>query len=351
VSVNPQAKDEPRVNEESRRARIWRILRPIVLLVVAFLVARIIIGIVGAIDWPAVWAAMGLLTVPAVVLLLLALACRQMFNAVPLTRFVPGLSLARSVKNDLTAFLIGTVAPPPSDVVLRVSMFRSWGIDPVEGMAGVTLNMLVFYVVRFAAPALGLLLLAFEEVEAGRVWLAVASVIIAIAILVALVSISRGDRLATVIGYSAGRVAARFRSDVDPGAWAEAVVDFRGRVGDRVKTGVAPSLLSLFAMVLSDSVILLITLRTVGVDSQGLPANVIIGAFLLAYPLTLFPMAGLGILDAVLVAAWTATAGIEFEAQIVAALIIWRVVSLLVPIALGAVALLAWRRSAWHASV
>jgi hypothetical protein len=328
----------------SRRARIWRVARPLLLLGVAFLAARIIIGIVGAIDWSAVWTSLGLLTVPAVVLLLVVLAGRQSLNAVPLTRFVPGLSLARSIQNDVTAFLIGTVAPPPSDVVLRVSMFRSWGIDPVEGMAGVTLNMLVFYVVRFAAPALGLLLLIFEDVEAGQVWLALASAAIAVAILIALISISRGDRLATLIGYSAGRVAARFREDVEPQRWADAVVEFRAKVGDRVKTGIAPSLFALLAMVLSDSVILLVALRTVGVDAQALPVTLVIGAFLLAYPLTLFPLAGLGILDAVLVAAWTQSAGSEFEAQIVAGLIIWRVVSLLVPIGLGAVALLAWRR-------
>jgi uncharacterized membrane protein YbhN (UPF0104 family) len=335
---------EPGGKEATRGASIWRVARPLLLLAVAFLAARIIIGIVGKIDWSAVRASVGLLTLPAVILLLLVLGCRQAFNAVPLTRFVPGLSLPRSVQNDVTAFLIGTVAPPPSDVVLRVSMFRSWGIDPVEGMAGVTLNMMVFYVVRFAAPAVGLLFLVFEEIEAGQVWLAIASGVVAVAILVALISISRGDRLATLIGYSAGRVAARFRSDVEPELWAAAVVDFRARVGDRVKTGVAPSLLALLAMVLSDSVILLLALRTVGVQAQALPVTLVIGAFLLAYPLTLFPLAGLGILDAVLVAAWTQAAGIEFEAQIVAALIIWRVVSLLVPIAMGAVALLAWRR-------
>lgn len=220
--------EEPRESTlPTRRARTWRIARPVLLLAVAFLAARIIIGIVGAIDWSAVWEALLLLTVPAVGLLLLALACRQLFNAVPLTLFVPGPSLPRSVQNDVTAFLIGTVAPPPSDVVLRVSMFRSWGIDPVEGMAGVTLNMLVFYVVRFAAPAIGLLVLVFEEIEAGQVWLAVGSAVVALAILLALIFISRGDRLANLIGYSAGRVAAHSgpmssRSGGPPPSWSSA---------------------------------------------------------------------------------------------------------------------------------
>ena len=54
---------------------------------------------------------------------------------------------------------------------------------------------------------------------------------------------------------------------------------------------------------------------------------------------------GLGILDALLVAAWTQVAGIEYEARIVAGLIVWRVFSLLVPMLLGVVALSWWRRS------
>ena len=337
--------EEPRESTlPTRRARTWRIARPVLLLAVAFLAARIIIGIVGAIDWSAVWEALLLLTVPAVGLLLLALACRQLFNAVPLTLFVPGLSLPRSVQNDVTAFLIGTVAPPPSDVVLRVSMFRSWGIDPVEGMAGVTLNMLVFYVVRFAAPAIGLLVLVFEEIEAGQVWLAVGSAVVAVAILLALVSISRGDRLANLIGYSAGRVAARFRSDVEPQRWAAAVVEFRAKVGDRVKTGVAPVAARPHrdgpqrrgdpARRAADR----------GGDRRSASVTVVVGCVLARVPADAVPPRWAGGVDAVLVAAWTQRAGLEFESQIVAALIIWRAVSLLVPIGLGAVALIAWRR-------
>jgi hypothetical protein len=61
-----------------------------------------------------------------------------------LSQFVEGLGLRRSVQNDLAANLLGTVSPPPGDVVIRVAMFGSWGVSALEGMAGVTLNMLTF---------------------------------------------------------------------------------------------------------------------------------------------------------------------------------------------------------------
>jgi hypothetical protein len=224
-------------------------------------------------------------------------------------------------------------------------MFRSWGIDPLEGMAGVTLNTLTFYVVRFSAPALGLVLFAFIEAEAGHTWAAVGSAAIAVVILVALVSLSRGDRLASIIGLTAGRVASRFRHEVEPEAWSSAVVEFRGRVGDRVRTGITPSLMALLCMVLAESLLLITALRLVGVDSAAVPTVFVLSTFLLAYPLTLFPLMGLGILDAVLVAAWTQVAGVDYEARIVAGLIVWRVFSLLVPILLGVIAVAWWRRA------
>jgi uncharacterized membrane protein YbhN (UPF0104 family) len=112
-----------------------------------------------------------------------------------------------------------------------------------------------------------------------------------------------------------------------------------------VRTGVTPSLLALAAMVLAESLLLITSLRLVGVPSDAVATVLVLSTFLVAYPLTLFPLMGLGVLDAVLVAAWTQVAGLEYESQIVAGLIVWRVYSLMVPILLGAIAVTWWRRT------
>ena len=54
---------------------------------------------------------------------------------------------------------------------------------------------------------------------------------------------------------------------------------------------------------------------------------------------------GLGILDAVLLAAFVNVGGIEIEPELVAALVVWRVVTILGPITLGAAAMALWRHS------
>jgi uncharacterized membrane protein YbhN (UPF0104 family) len=99
-------------------------------------------------------------------------------------------------------------------------------------------------------------------------------------------------------------------------------------------------------MVLSDSAILLLALRSVGIGAEQLSVIDVIGAFLIAYPLTLMPLAGLGILDAALLAAYTEIAGLPWEAEIVAALVVWRTITILGPLALGALTVVWWRRGA-----
>ena len=325
------------------RKRLTRLLRPVLLIVVSLLAGRIVIGLIGSVDWSQVAAALGRLTWVSVPLLIALLLVRQGFNAVPLARFVPGLGWWRSAQNDVTANLIGTVAPPPGDVVIRVSMFRSWGINPVDGMAGVTLNSLTFYVIRFAVPSLGLVVLVGEELAAGRVWLAAGSLLIAALIVVALVLVSRGERLAFLVGRTAGRVAARLREETDPDQWAESVLDFRERMSTRLTKGLPTSLLALTAMVIADGLVLLTALRAVGVADEYLPFVWVLGAFLIAYPLTAMPLAGLGLLDAALVVAYVEVAGADLESQIIAGFIVWRVVTLGGPLLLGLTALAWWK--------
>jgi uncharacterized membrane protein YbhN (UPF0104 family) len=75
-----------------------------------------------------------------------------------------------------------------------------------------------------------------------------------------------------------------------------------------------------------------------------LPLLFIVGTFCTAYPLTVMPLFGLGVLDATLLSAFTEAAGLDAEPSIVAALAIWRTVTLLGTLALGALVTLNCRR-------
>jgi hypothetical protein len=327
-----------------RRSRWWvLVLRPLLFLAVSFLVARVLVSLVGSVDWQQVVTALGRLEWAQAPVLLVLLLVRQAFNSVPLAVFVPGLGFWRGFQNDLTANLLGTVAPPPGDVVVRVSMFRSWGIPAVDGMPGVTLNSLAFYVIRFSMPILGVLVLIPEDLSGAQAWSAVVSLVVAAAIVATLVLVARGERFAQLLGRRAALVAARFREGVDAESWAVAVADFRARMSVRLVRGLPPSLAALAAMVVTDGLIVLLSLRLVGVGASLLPTAVVLGSFFVAYPLTALPLAGLGVLDAALVVAYTETAGPAAEPEIVAALVVWRVVTLIGTLLLGALTFGWWR--------
>lgn len=333
VELNPDAGDR----------KSW--IRPLGLLLFSLVCGWIIVGLIGQVDWGAVWDALSRLAWWQLPLLVAVLLVRQVLNALPLALFIQGLGLYRAVINDLAAHLLAVVAPPPSDLVMRVGMFRSWGIEPARAIAGATMNAVAFYVNRFAAPIVGFALFAVLEARWDHVWLALGSGLIAVTIVVVVYLIIRAESFATALGRRAGRLGQRVRSSIDPEQWAEATAEFRGHMVDKFRRGFPRSLLGLTVMVLVDALMLAMAIRFVGVEAGEVALLIIVATYFVAYPLTLFPLMGLGILDAVLLAAYVNVGGLEIEPELVAALVVWRVVTILGPITLGAGALALWRRS------
>lgn len=319
-------------------------LRPLVIVAIVLVCGWLATTFLGAIDWSSVRAALTRLTAWQVLVLLLVLLVRQTLNALPLALFIRGLSATRALLNDLVASLTAVVAPPPGDLVARVAMFRAWGIDPVRGLAGATMNMVVFYVNRFAAPLIGLPVLAVLGSGASGVAGALVSITIAVVLTVVVSLAVRREQYAARLGRSAANIVRRVRSSVDPEAWVRSSTGFQQHIVADYRRAFPRSLLALSAMVLADACILLLAIRFVGVPAEAVPAYEVIGIFFLAYPLTLPPMMGLGIYDVVLLGAFMEVGGDALEPELVAALTVWRAVTILGPVALGGVVALVWRR-------
>lgn len=338
---------EPSLPPENQLIPWWkkRLAKSALLLVLSLVVGYIVVGIVGAIDWSAVAVAFGKLDFRFLVLLLALLCVRQVLNALPIAQFTPGLGVKRAVSNDLAANLVATVAPPPGDVVLRVAMFQSWKINPLDGMAGVSLNMIVFYAARFIAPLLGVILIAFDGVERHQLIAGLGSGLLAIGILVGLVLVMRSKSLAYWMGQSAGAAARMVKRSLDTSSWGESVVAFRGRMSKAFERGLFPAFSAMIGTIFVDALILFLALRAVGVGAEQLSWLDIFGTFLIVFPLTIMPLFGFGVLDAALVGAFTTIAGLAYEPTIVAGVIVWRVITLGGPLILGTGSLLRWRRA------
>lgn len=323
-----------------RRAWITRF----VLLVVAVLSAVTVVRLVGRVDWDAAWDALTHLSWWHSIVLLVVVLVRQILLAMPLKFFIRGVTFYRATINDLGATLMSLIAPPPSDVALRVAMFKSWGVSPAKGLAGTVMNTLTFFIARFSAPLIGFILLLVVGESPSLRWIELLSIAIAVTILVTVLMVVRSDRLARTVGTRAGLIVRRFRRTVDPDRWADACQNFRADIAERFHRGFPLAVLSQVGMIVVDLAALTLCLRFVGISADEVGLVWIAIAFLFAFPFTVFPLWGIGIVDALVLAALVEAGGLEVEAAAVAGLIVWRVFTVGLPVLLGAVAVAVWRR-------
>jgi len=320
-------------------------VRRVILLGLAVAVAVAVARILGAIAWGQVWDALGQLSWWHPLVLVLLLLLRQVLNASPLAFYIQGISLYRATLNDLGASTMAAGAPPPGDIALRVAMFTSWGVNASRAMAGAVMNSLTFFVVRFGAPLPGFVLLVLAGQRPGLRLLDVLSLLVSAAILGGILLTVRTRTWAGALGHGAARVVRRVRPTVQPAAWARTCEAFRDDIAATFDTGFPRAVLATCAMVATDLLVLTLCLRFVGVSAQEVTVLQVALAFLFAYPLTLFPMQGAGVMDAVVLAALVEAAGAGVVEPAVAALVIWRVFTIAGPFMLGLGAVYTWRRS------
>jgi putative heme transporter len=328
-----------------RRRNVRRVVIMLAKIVIAAVACNFLLTFIRGVDWEQIAAAVSRLTATQIAALLVLVAVRQTDNAAPMALFISGLGLRHAVTGDLSAILVSTVAPPPTDTALRFSMFRSWNIDVAHGAVGVSLNTVTYYAVRFAAPVLGfLLLLAAEGYDATYATVAVFSGLVAVAITVTLVLVVRSDRFAAGIGRLGGRIGHRFRpAQVDPEHWADVMVQFRSTAAHTLRTRWAWAMLTMLGLLVVDAVFLTATMRFMGIPGSELTFAEILAGYLCAYPLTALPFAGIGVLDLALIALYT-DRGATDEPTIVAALLVWRLATVVLPLLLGLAAYAQWRR-------
>ncbi|MGJ3402266.1 lysylphosphatidylglycerol synthase domain-containing protein [Glutamicibacter sp. Je.9.36] len=305
-----------------------------------------IVRMMRSMDWESVGGALGQLSWWHLLILLAVLVARQVANAAPLSYYIEGISLYRATINDLAATMLTAFAPPPSDMALRVAMFSSWGISTPVAIAGTTMNALTFFIVRFAAPLFGFALVLATGRALGFRWLDAISLLIAAVLIAVVLVITRSDTAAKALGESCGRFACRFKRSISPASWGQKCLDFQRELSTRFSYAFPRSVAVSFVMVFLDGLLLLLAIRFVGLDSGALSMMDIAVAFLFAFPLTAFPMSGMGVVDVAISVACIEAAGTDaVQEPVLAALIIWRVFNVAGPLLLGVAASAMWKRT------
>jgi putative heme transporter len=267
---------------------------------------------------------------------------------------LPGLSFRQAALESHTSTAVGNLLPGGQAVALGVTyrFYSSYGFGRSEIMLSLLVQGVWNNFVKLGMPVVALGLLVVTRRAAGELApvALVGVAVLAVALTGFALSLSSEQRawriggglaaLAALVRRLAGRVARP--------PWSEAAVRFRALaislLGPRWHWLTAATLVSHLSLFL----VLLLALRHVGVADSQVSWVEALAAFALVRLLAAVPITpgGLGVVELGLATALVLAAGPE--AQVVAAVLVFRVLTFLLPIPIGAVAYWLWRRAEGH---
>ncbi|MDP9258890.1 MAG: YbhN family protein [Actinomycetota bacterium] len=263
---------------------------------------------------------------------------------------LPGLSFLRSLVLSQASTAAASVLPGGDAVgiALSYSMLRRWGfsVEQVTVGSAATTVWNIFANVLFAVAAVGMLAVGGES----HALLTTAAVVgtAAIAVGIALFAVAlHDDGNARLIGGLAERLwnrIARLLRRSQTAGWDERLVDFRREAVGLLRRRWLALTGATLAGHLTVFLVLLVALRAVGVPSADVSVAEVFAAWALIRILTTVPITpgGLGVVELGLTGALISFGG--HRAAVVAAVLLYRVLTYVPPIAIGGICLLVWRR-------
>ena len=234
-------------------------------------------------------------------------------------------------------------------VGLTYSMLSSWGFSKSRSTLSVVVTGICNNFVKLGMPVVALAILAVQgQSGGGRTVAALAGLAGLVGAVVVFALILRSDDFARSAGRSLARMVSSLRRVVRRGevhGWDHALSKFRSRVIGLVRHRWLALTVSTVVGHLSLYAVLLVTLRSLGVSDDEVSWAQVLAAFAFARLLTAIPITpgGAGIVELALIAALTDAGGAD--AAVVASVLIYRLLTYVVPIVFGAGTYVFWRRN------
>jgi uncharacterized protein (TIRG00374 family) len=359
TTADPDAagdEDDPGAPDASRRTSpVRRVVQAVVSLV---LVGGIIWFVFGQFaDLSSVWAAMRTLTWRELVVLV-AFAAWNVFTYWAVVRqATPGLTYPQAAVLTQTTTAVSNALPAGGaiGVGLTYSILGSWGFSRSRTTLSVLVSGIWNNFVKLATPIVALAWLAIvSDTGSGSFVAAILGLVGLLAAIAIFTMVLHSDDLAARIGLVTQGWASGLRKlfhKPPATGWDDAVVKFRRRVIGLVEHRWIPLTLWTIVGHMSLYLVLVVTLREMGVSEQEVSAAQILVAFAFARLLTAIPLTpgGVGIIELALISAITSAGG--DDAATVAAVLIYRLLTYVLPIVLGAFTYVYWRRNrSWRDS-
>ena len=288
---------------------------------------------------------------PLVIVLLLAATALNVATYVgPWLAAIPGLAWRRSFELTMATTALASVIPLGGAFAVGAGygMLREWGWSRQEATRGTLITGLATQVLNVGFPVIALTLLTISG-EDGGIYsrlLPWAVVILAFALLPLLLTMA-SDRSAHWVGEGWQRLATpliRSRAGAGQATDGAAFVRFRNQSVALLRRRWLAILWTNVANLMSAWLVLALALHGVGISTQDVGWREGFAAFALSRLLVAIPLTpgGLGIVELGLTGALTRFGG--EEAAVVAAVLVYRALTLVPMILAGAVAAFTWRR-------
>jgi uncharacterized protein (TIRG00374 family) len=263
---------------------------------------------------------------------------------------LPGLTVPQGAVASQASTAVANTVPGGSYIAvgLTYTMLHSWGFR----RSIVTLALLVSGIfnnfMKLALPVLALACLALSRsVSTGRVIAGLLGIAALVAAVVIFVMALRTEQHAARIGNRAARVASFFTRLVRrPPAtgWDIAVTRFREKTIGLLRARWHAITISTLVSHLSLYLVLLITLRHIGVSQDEVHWAEVLAAFAFARLVTAIPLTpgGLGVVELALTTTLVAAGG--NRDQVVASVLVYRALTFVLPIPIGVGCYVAWGR-------
>jgi putative heme transporter len=265
---------------------------------------------------------------------------------------LPGSNYWQAMKVNQASTAVSNTLPGGGAIGIGVTyaMYSAYGFSRTEVGLSVLVSGLWNNFVKLALPIVALTLLALQgDASTARLAAALAGIGGLVAALVVFTLILRSEAFTRRMGERVGSFVSRVRRILRKPpvtGWGTALAGFRRDTVHLLKARWLWLTIATLVSHLSLYLVLLLTLRHVGVSDAVVGWAEVLAAFSFARLVTALPITpgGVGVVELVLSAALVTAGGPR--APVVAAVLVYRILTYVVPIGFGFVAYLKWVRGA-----
>jgi uncharacterized membrane protein YbhN (UPF0104 family) len=304
-------------------------------------------------SYQSVWGTIEAMTWSQVLVLIAATAASLVTGWLAICAVLPAVRLREAAVVNLGSSAVANALPAGGALAMGVSwaMLSSWGVSGADYALYTLVSGIWNVFARLGLPALAVLVLVTDgRADAGLV----VSAAVGLGLLAAAAAgfglllrsapvAERADRGLQRAARRCWRLARR----TPPAGVAGSLLSFRGRAAGLLRKRAGRITAATAASQLALWLVLLACLRGAGLSQAEVPWQVSLAAFAFVRLITVLPITpgGLGVTELGLVGVLADGAGHAVTVRIIAAVLLFRALTYLLPIPLGAAAALAWRHA------